>query len=870
VGALPTGTVTFLFTDIEGSTRLQYEVGVERYAEIRAEHHRLLRAACTRHGGVEVDSAGDGLFVAFPTATGGVSGAVDAQRAVQDLVGVRMGLHSGEPLLTPDGYAGVEVARAARISAVAHGGQIVLSQTTAELVGDHAQGITLLDLGEHVLKDLSRPQRLYQLGAAGLRDDFPPLTSIRDSRTNLPAQRPELIGREDELRRIAELLRGSDRRLVTLTGPGGSGKTALAIEAAAQSAEGFGDGVFLVRLETVDDPSLVPSAIADVLPVPKPDGVPPERLAADFLRASSALVVLDNFEYVLGAAPAVAELAAGSERARFLVTSVAPLRVSAEVEFPVHPLALPSPAVDDVDDLAGSSAVALFTDRARQARPTFTLTAENASAVARVCIALDGLPLALELAAARTRVLSPSALLERVEHPLELLEGRARDRPDRHRALRATIDWSHELLAEAHRRLFARLSVFSGGATLEAIDAVCRPGDDLALDLVDGVSHLVECSLLETDERGDELRFTLLETIRAYARERLDLSGDAGELHRRHAEYYLGDPALAEVYLVGYDARVVVDRLEFDLANVRAALEWAHTEGSPHELPLAILYQRSPQVFSAEARRLLLRALERDDGQNPRLRARALSAAGGISRQLGDADAARLLFEESVDIYRELEDTTGALAHVLMRMAHAAMDRDDLDEAVRLALQSDAVARVSDSRDVNSAYVLGTLGTVDLARGELEEARAHFGGIEEFLPDDIWTAEGLALVTLLEGRPAEAVVQLAGCLRKLDLGLPDQRDGWALIEDLASALLEVDESSTSVRLYAAARTWHAARGTFVGFGWPPRLRTRMFAAVEELAASPAYDGEAREGCELDLEGAVELGLEVARRVEERA
>jgi predicted ATPase len=296
------------------------------------------------------------------------------------------------------------------------------------------------------------------------------------------------------------------------------------------------------------------------------------------------------------------------------------------------------------------------------ARPTFALTSENASAVARVCIALDGLPLALELAAARTRVLSPSALVERVEQPLALLEGGARDRPDRHRTLRATINWSHELLDEAHQRLFARLSVFSGGATLEAIDAVCRPGDDLALDLVDGVAHLVECSLLETEERGDELRFTLLETIRAYARERLELSGDAGELYRRHAEYYLGDPALSEEYLVGYDARAVVDRLELDLANVRVALEWAHAERSPYELALAILYQRSPQVFSVEARRVLERALEQDGGQNLRLRARALAAAGGISRQLGDADIARLFFEESVDIYRQLEDTTASLS----------------------------------------------------------------------------------------------------------------------------------------------------------------------------------------------------------------
>ena len=866
---LPTGTVTFLFTDIEGSTRLQYELGVERYAEIRAEHHRRLRAACAEHGGVEVDTAGDGIFVAFPTASGAVAAAVGAQLTLQDVVGVRMGLHSGEPLLTADGYAGVEVARAARISAVAHGGQIVLSQTTAELIGDHVAGFALRDLGEQVLKDLKHAQRVFQLVADGLRDDFPPLRSIRDSRTSLPAQRPELIGREDELHQLAELLRDSDRRLVALTGPGGSGKTALAIEVAARLADEFEDGVFLVRLETVDDPSLVLSAVADVLPVQRVQGVPPERLAADYLRESSALVVLDNFEYVLDAAPAVSELAAGSVRARFLVTSVAALRVSAEIEVPVHPLALPSAVADDLDVVARSSAVALFTERARAARPTFALTAENASAVARVCIALDGLPLALELAAARTRVLSPRSLLERVERPLALLEGGARDLPDRHRTLRTTIDWSHELLDGAHQRLFARLSVFSGGATLEAIDAVCRPGDDLDLDLVDALAHLVDCSLVETDERGDELRFTLLETIRAYARERLESSGNAGELQRRHAEYYLGDPAQSEEYLVGYDARVVADRLEVDLANVRAALEWAHAERSPHELALAILYQRSPQVFSAEARRVLERALAQDGGQNPRLRARALSAVGGISRQLGDPDAASMFFEESVEIYRELEDTTGALAHVLLRLSHAAMDRDDLDEALRLALESETVACVSGDRDVNRAYILGTLGELNLARGELEEARAHFAESKALLPDQYLGDEGLALHALLEGRPADAVAQLAGCLREVDLTDPVQTHTWALVEDLAPALLEAGEPSTSVRLYAAAQTWQTARGISIGFGFPPRLRTRMFAAVEELAASPEYVAETHEGCELDLEGAVELGLAAAERVTER-
>ena len=315
MGELPTGTVTFLFTDVEGSTRLQYELGVERYAEVRAEHHRLLREACVKHGGVEVDAAGDGLFVVFPTASGATAAAVDAQHALTDLVSVRMGLHSGEPLLTAEGYAGIDVASAARIAAVAHGGQILLSEISAGLVRDDLpDGIAIRDLGEHRLKDLSRSQRLYQLVVSGLPQEFPPLRSLENRQTNMPSARQQLIGRSEELHQLARLLSESDQRLITLTGPGGSGKTALAIEAAAEATDEFPDGVFLVRLETVDDPGLVMSAIADVLPAGKTEGIPAEQLAEEFLRDRRTLVVLDNFEYVLDAAAAVAELSGRSSR----------------------------------------------------------------------------------------------------------------------------------------------------------------------------------------------------------------------------------------------------------------------------------------------------------------------------------------------------------------------------------------------------------------------------------------------------------------------------------------------------------------------------------------------------------------------------
>jgi predicted ATPase/class 3 adenylate cyclase len=876
---LPTGTVTFLFTDIEGSTRLQYEVGVERYAEIRAEHHRVLRDACARNGGVEVDAAGDGLFVAFPTASGGVAAAIDAQLALRGLVAVRMGLHSGEPHVTPEGYAGIDVANAARIAGVAHGGQILLSQTTADLIGDPGVGVSARGLGEHALKDLPGPQELYQVVAEGLVLEFPPLKSLGSTLTNLPTQRPVLIGREEELREVTELLRG-DRRLITLTGPGGTGKTSLALEAAARMLEEFPDGVFLVRLETIDDPALVLGALADVLSQSAEERSAPDLLVADFLRDRRALVILDNFEYVLEAAPAVADLLDRAPDARALVTSVAPLRVSGELEFPLEPLRLPERGAA-LEAISESPAVVLFAERARAARPGFALSGDNASAVAQVCVALDGLPLALELAAARTRVLSPSALLERVERPLALLEGGARDAPDRHRTLRATIDWSYDLLDEPQQRLFARLSVFSGGATLEAIDAICRPADDLGLDVVDGIARLVECSLLKTEERGDELRFVLLETLREYAREQLESSGDADELHGRHAEFFLGDPARVEVFR-RRDRDVVVARTEAELDNVRAGLEWARATRSPLELALAITYQRSSRVFPAEARQVLESALEHDDGRNPRLRARALAALGGITRELRNPQEAQRALEESARIYRELDDTTGTLVVVLLWLAAALEDQDDFDAAERVLREAEALARQSHDSAFQHHLALGDLALIAITRGHLDEARGLLAQSAELasesdLPQD-WLIEPTrdwfieptwVFLEIVEGRGDEATARAAAVVDRLDLGAHNQGLGWNQLHALAAALHAAGATDAAVELHSACAHWHAQRGVSHERIMFPRLYARLWGGLDAALASAEYEAAAREGRELDLDAAVAFGLAAAARVTEQ-
>ncbi len=861
---LPTGTVTFLFTDIEASTRLQYELGVERYAGLRVEHNRRLREACERHGGVEVDAAGDGLFVAFSTGSGAVAAAVDAQLTLLDLVAVRMGLHSGEPLLTADGYAGVDVANAARIAAVAHGGQILVSQTTADLVGHELRDVGLRDLGEHSLKDV-RPQRLHQVVADGLPYEFPPLRSLDSRSTNIPLNRPELIGRIEELREIAELLRG-DRRLITLTGPGGTGKTALALEAAAGALDEFRDGVFLVRLETVTDPALVMSAIADALPVRKVLGMPPVQVAEDFLRDRQVLVVLDNFEYVLASAPSVSALLDRAPDARFLVTSIAPLRVTGEVELPVRPLALPRGDIT-LEGLAATPAVALFARRARSVRSDFVLNKDNAGSIAQVCVALDGLPLALELAAARTRVLSPAALLERVERPLALLEGGARDAPDRHRTLRATIDWSFALLEQSLQQLFARLSVFSGGAALEAVDTVCRPADDLGLDLVDGLARLVECSMLKTEERDDQLRFVLLETLREYAREQLDASGEADELQQRHATFYLGDPELVASFTGAGESGTLVPHLERELDNVRAALDWAQKAGSALELGLATLYQLSPRVFPAEGREVLKRALGRDDRADPRLRARALAAAGGLARTQGDVEDAERCLLESIELYREIGDARGEIV-VLFRLGTIAADRDDLEAALRLAIEHEAAARrLGDAQLI--AVALCVRADLDMASGAYDEARARLDECATLVgEDDSWVMLERSALEIVDGTPARAVSHAARALvvvRERN----NERQAWWAIDGLAAALAHAGELAVAVRLYAPIEQRSAERGASLRYG-PGALYERIYGPLLDGMSSPELEAARAEGRAMTVDEAAAFGLNAAGHFAERA
>jgi predicted ATPase len=672
VAELPDGTVTFLFTDVERSTELLTQLGAESYARALGEHRALLRAAFDAGGGVEVDTQGDSFFVAFSRAGDAVTAACRAQAALAGgPIAVRMGIHTGEPLITDAGYAGMDVHRAARIAAAGHGGQILLSQATRDLIPD----ADVVDLGDHRLKSLTRPERIYQLGV----EPFPPLNSLNGSR--LPEAAHPLVGRREEQGELAELIRG--HRLVTITGAGGTGKTRLALQLAGELANEFADGVYFVPLASISDPELV---------VP----VTLEALNADVGAAGRrlCLLVLDNFEHVLEAAPALADLLALMPGPTILVTSRTPLRLSMEAEFALDPL-------------PHGAAVELFLDRARAVRRG----TEPSPAVDEICSRLDGLPLALELAAARLKLLDPPALLSRLDTRLPLLTRGPRDVPERQRTLEATIAWSYDLLDDELRPLFAALSVFSGSFSVDAAEAVV--GADL-----DSLTALVEASLLKPRRNS---RFLMLETMREFARNRLGDS-DARDLPRREAAYFLSLVEQAAPELVGPDAATWFARLEDDDGNLRAVLDWYGL------VEPALL----PRFTSALWRFWLVRgrfeegqiAVERALACDPTRAEEALLRyqLGALVMSRGATERSGRLFEESLELFRAEGDSDGE-GKALAALGHAAADAGDWQRATaRYEAASELWRRQGNRFELGAT--LSDRATVHLRSGDPEQALA--------------------------------------------------------------------------------------------------------------------------------------------------
>ncbi|HEX8100767.1 MAG TPA: adenylate/guanylate cyclase domain-containing protein [Actinomycetota bacterium] len=720
MGELPTGTVTFLFTDIEGSTNLARTLG-ERWPDVLEQHHDILRRAIRDAGGIDVRTEGDAFFAVFRSPIDAVRATTEAQREVNahqwppdGPIRVRMGLHTGEGRLAGDDYVGLDVHRAARIAAAASGGQVLLSNATKTLVAEaDADGWTLRDLGKHRFKDFDAPQPIFQLVIDGLPAEFPAIKSL-EIPTNLPVELTSFVGRDSEVSGVRDLL--GSHRLVTLTGPGGTGKTRLSLETAGQVAGEFPDGAFFVELASIGAPDLVPSTIARTLGLREEGSRPVVETLSGHVRDREMLLVLDNFEHVLEAAPIVTTLLAEAPKLRVVVTSRAPLRIRGEQEFPVPPLELPRAKERlDPEDAGRYAAVALFAERAAEVDPAFQLTAENAGAVAAICARLDGLPLAIELAASRVKFLAPEQMRQRLDRALPMLSGGPRDLPDRQRTLRGAIAWSHDLLDEADRTLFRRLSVFAGGWTLDEAEAVAVDGDvDVDVDALSGLAALVDRSLIHREESptGDP-RFDMLSTIREFGQERLEELGEATTIRLRHASHLLSLAEDAEPHLRSMDQKRWLDMLETEHDNLRAALAWA-VEADEGEIAMRFIaalwrfWHLHGHLEEGRRWAEAVLALPSAAGRT-RARAEALGGAGSLAYWQFDILAIAGAYEEAFSIAQELGDPA-LLSHASYNYLFIPALQGDFDTALeRLMNARRAFEEVGDQRGVGDTFWVESL-----------------------------------------------------------------------------------------------------------------------------------------------------------------
>jgi predicted ATPase/class 3 adenylate cyclase len=865
-------TLTFLFTDVEGSTLL-WEKNAKAMSEALVLHDEILRTVIETHNGRVFKTVGDAFYAAFVTAPRALSAALEAQRRLHQVewegtgpLRVRMALHTGEAEERAGDYFGPSLNRVARLLSAGHGGQILMSLTTEELVRDELpEGAGLRDLGERRLKDLFRPERIFQVTASGLPTEFAPLLTLDARPNNLPAQPTPLVGRQREVAQVCERLRNPDLRLLTLTGPGGTGKTRLGLQAAAELVDEFENGTFFVPLASITDPTLVARTIARALSLTETGDQKPEEHLEDYLRDRQTLLLLDNFEQVLGAAPLVTDLLSSAPDLKVLTTSRIPLALYGEHEFPVPPLEVPDPKrPQSLEQVTQYEAVRLFIERARAAKPAFKITTDNAPAVAEICTRLDGLPLAIELAAARIKLLPPQAILDRLGDRLRLLTGGARNLPERQRTLRGAIEWSYELLAAEERTLFARLAVFSGGSTLEAIEKVCDPGGDLSVDALEIASSLLDKSLLRREEGAEgEPRFVMLETIHEYARERLDKSREAGEIKRLHAEYFLALAEQGESKLRGPEEAKWLERLEIEHDNMREALSRA-LDGEEAELGLRLtgaLWQFWwVRGYYDEGRRWLETALAKD-GRASVARAKALEALGWLADDQGDIDRAVAAAEEGLSLSAGAEIIDAA--PFLRILGSATSIQGDHDRAAQLYEESLALSRrAGNTRGValsllQVANVTSERGDYEAAKGLYEEGLALSRKLEDTALLTSYLIS-LGYESLLQGDPErgatlneEAAVLLKerGHKGKLQYALDNL--GWAaLVSGNRQKAKSLHEESLELsrelgdKLIAAESleglACSAARGEEV-------RAARLFGAAEALREAVGYRQAPREG-----------------------
>ncbi|MBI3970835.1 MAG: adenylate/guanylate cyclase domain-containing protein [Chloroflexi bacterium] len=904
---LPSGTVTFFFTDIEGSTKL-WEQLPEAMHRALALHDRLLVETIEAHGGAVFKTVGDAVYAAFATAPAALAAVLAAQRALdherwETILGpdrhirVRMALHTGTAHERGGDYFGPSLNRVARLLAAGHGGQVLLSLTTEELVRDGLpEDVSLRDLGERRLKDLVRPERIFQVVASDLPATFPPLRTLDARPNNLPLQPTPLIGRQQELAEVRTRLLERGTRLLTLTGPGGTGKTRLSLQVAAEAIDDFTHGVYFVPLAAIRDPDLVAPAIAQALALREEAGRPMAETVRAFLADRHLLLVLDNLEQVLNAAPLVGDLLVACPHLHMLTTSRSVLGVYGEQELAIPPLPVPPPSgVPLLERLAACDSVRLFVERAMDARGDFALTSENTPAVAEICRRLDGLPLTIELAAARVKVLSPQAMLPLLDRRLDLLTTGARNRPPRQQTLRSLIDWSYDLLDADEQALFRRLGVFAGGCTLEAADAVCSvpsptsnaqrprfqaPSGEAAdigpgtrnwgLNVLDGITSLVEKSLLrQEDGANGAARFVMLETIREYALERLDTSGGPGEaeaVRRAHAECYLSLAEAALPALYGAEQDTWLERLEDEHDNLRAALRYWEAQrlvGRALRLAgsLAAFWRSHGHVQEGRAHLERLTQIAGPDVSTP-AHAQALNAAGTLAGTQGDDAAALVHFERSLAIWRALGNRRRA-AGLALNIGYLALRRGDLPAARRWFEGSLATARELDNRQ-GVANSLHNLAYLALVEGEY----LHAGALAEEclrLQRELGNTKGIAGALGNLAAAATELGDVAAAGRYIAEGLSIwQALGSGLgvaqaLEDAAAMAVLRQQPERAVRLAHASTALRALADTPRSAPQQRRLDGWLELARRSLD-EPAWVAAERAGDAMTMDEAVDYAL----------
>jgi len=813
----PSGTVTFLFTDIQGSTKLweQHHDGMDEAIKC---HDALMTQAVEAHNGYVFKTVGDAFCVAFPSAIEAIMATIEAQKFInfenwgETKIKVRMGLHTGEANERGGDYFGPTINRTARLMGIGHGGQILLSQSTYDRVSDSLpEASSLLDLGHHRLKDLAEAQQVYQLVHPDLNEVFPDLNSLSYLANNLPAQTTSFVGRESDIELATNLLNTS--RMVTLTGIGGTGKTRLSLQVAANLIEQYADGVWFVELASVSDPSRVSNTLAEVLNVSEMPGQSTITSLKDFLQNKNMLVVLDNCEHVLDACADVAtNLLKSCPNVQILASSREELGVRGETVCAIAPLPLPEQQTD-VDTLLNIPSVELFIERARLAKPNFDLTTDNAEAIAYICQRLDGIPFALELAAARVKTLPPQKLVERLDDRFRYLTSGRREEPDHHQTLRATIDWSYDLINDSEKILLNRLSVFQGRFILEAAEAICSNEDLDELLVMDDLSRLVQKSLVEVDEQHDELFYRLLETVRQYAQEKLEATEAVDKLKDQHLKFFADLANNIDSQVEGVDEVLWYRKFHLLHDNFRAALHW----GLQHK-NASYVYETCKSLASfwfvhghmVEAQSWMLQALQQREGVPQDLQAEILLWAGNYTVDLGDNEAGRDLIQESMAISQEINDQNGiasaltnlgvatnnlgdlegakqiyekaihiyqtmgeekSIATALNNLGNVILEMGDLKQARRLFEESKSICKKFDIKQ-GLAIALDNLGTVSLKQDDLVSSRIHFSQcvkIYHDIGDKFGVANsfsGFSLLLEQEGQPKTAA-QLQGACEKL-------------------------------------------------------------------------------------------------------